>query len=272
MALQGSLAEVALPDVLQLVSVSGKTGVFTLTEEGVEGKIFLKDGLITDAAAGLLRGEDAVYEMASWRRGSFIFTANVESERVTVTRSNTAIMMEAARRLDEWRVLERKIPSLDLVPYFLPRESANEPATLSPAEWAVVAKVDGQLSIRKLAVVTGLPAFSVCKLLYGLVTSGVVGLHPAQERQTTAAAPGPSQRTLLAQAESVRKVAEEIVGLSGALAVEKQYRLACADIESGKGQAGVRELVERLARIILLLEGAEKSDGFRGRVTPLLER
>ena len=272
MALQGSLAEVALPDVLQLVSVSGKTGVFTLTEEGFEGKIFLKDGLITDASAGLLRGEDAVYEMASWRHGSFIFTPNVESERVTVTRSNTAIMMEAARRLDEWRVLERKIPSLDLVPFFVPRESASDQLTLSPAEWAVVAKVDGQLSIRKLAVVTSLPTFNVCKLLYGLITSGIVGLHPAQERPAQRATAAPSQRTFLAQAESVRKVAEEIVGLSGALAVEKQYRLACADIESGKGAAAVHELRERLARIILLLEGAEKSDEFRERVEPLLGR
>jgi len=27
--------------------------------------------------------------------------------------------MEAARRLDEWRVLQRKIPSMDVVPFFL---------------------------------------------------------------------------------------------------------------------------------------------------------
>ena len=54
MALQGSLADISLPDVIQLVSVSGKTGVFTLSAEGVDGKIFLKDGQIIDAAAGKL--------------------------------------------------------------------------------------------------------------------------------------------------------------------------------------------------------------------------
>ena len=46
MALQGSLADISLPDVIQLVSVSGKTGVFTISGEGADGKIFLKDGQI----------------------------------------------------------------------------------------------------------------------------------------------------------------------------------------------------------------------------------
>src|SRR5512136_1298449 len=109
MALQGSLADISLPDVIQLVSVSGKTGVFTISGEGADGKIFLKDGQIVDAAAGKLNGELAVYEMATWRKGQFIFTANVAADRVTVTKSNTSLMMEAARRIDEYRVLRRKI-------------------------------------------------------------------------------------------------------------------------------------------------------------------
>src|SRR5512147_884589 len=118
MALQGSLSDLALPDVIQLVSVSGKTGVFNLNGEGAEGKIYLKDGQITDAFVGHLRGESAVYEMAMWQKGQFIFTPSVESGEVTVSRSNQSLMMEAARRLDEWRVLQRKIPSFDLIPYF----------------------------------------------------------------------------------------------------------------------------------------------------------
>ena len=272
MALQGSLADIALPDVIQLVSVSGKTGVFTLSGGGADGKIFLKDGQITDALAGPLRGEYAVYEMATWRHGQFIFTAGVESERVTVNKSNTSLMMEAARRLDEWRVLQRKIPSLDRVPYFLPREPGHDQITLSPQEWAIVTKIDGQANIKKLEEATGLPTFDVCKVLYGLITSGLLGLRDTNEKPAAQGAPaGPSLRTLLALAENVRKLADECVGLSGSIAVEKQYRVARNDLESGKGMAAVQSLVDRLARSISLLEGGDKAGEFLRKVNPLIQ-
>ncbi len=270
MALQGSLSDIALPDVIQLVSVSGKTGVFTLSGDGADGKIFIKDGQITDAVAGKLGGEYAVYEMAAWHKGQFIFTAGIESERVTVNKSNTSLMMEAARRLDEWRVLQRKIASMDLVPYFLPREPGQDQITLSPQEWAIVTKIDGQLSIAKLEDVAGLPAFDVCKVLYGLVTSGLIALRSTEEKPAQAAPVAPSPRSLLALAENVRKLADESVGLSGSIAVEKQYRIARAEIEAGAGLSSVQSLVDRLSRAISLLEGGERAGEFLRKVTPLL--
>jgi hypothetical protein len=274
MGLQGSLADISLPDVIQLVSVSGKTGVFTLSGEGVDGKIFLKDGQIVDATAGKLSGETAVYEMATWRKGQFIFTANIEPDRVTVTKSNTNLMMEAARRLDEFRVLQRKIPSVDMVPYFLPREPGQDQITLSPQEWAVVTKIDGQLSIRRLEEATGLPAFDVCKVLYGLVTSGLIAMHSSEEEKAKPAqvpvVPA-ALRSLFALADNVRKVADDCVGLSGSIAVEKQYRIARTDIETGKGAAAVKALVDRLAHAISLLEGGDKAGEFLRKVGPLVQ-
>jgi len=41
---QGSLEEVKLPDVIQLMSVSSKTGYFVLTREQEEGHIYLEEG------------------------------------------------------------------------------------------------------------------------------------------------------------------------------------------------------------------------------------
>jgi hypothetical protein len=291
MALHGSLSDISLPDVIQLVSVSGKTGVFTLSSEGVDGKIFLKDGQITDASAGKLTGELAVYEMATWRKGHFIFTANIQPDRVTVTKSNTNLMMEAARRLDEFRVLQRKIPSMDAIPYFLPREPGQDQITLSPQEWAIVTKVDGQLSIKQLEEATGLPAFDVCKVLFGLVTSGLLSMRmvdngkeiPAQgppltpspqtaeQRPAQGPSAGFSPRSLFALADNVRKVADDCVGLSGSIAVEKQYRVARADIEAGKGLPAVQGLVDRLARAISLLEGGDRAGEFLRKVHPLLQ-
>ena len=101
MAFQGSLAELHLPDIIQLVSVSGKTGIFHLTEGPQKGEIYLKEGRIVHAELADIEGEEAVYELAIWRKGEFRFDADVEPPRETIQKSNTSLLMEAARRLDE---------------------------------------------------------------------------------------------------------------------------------------------------------------------------
>src|SRR6185503_9081060 len=98
MAFQGSLSELHLPDIVQLMSVSGKTGVFHLEDGTMKGEIFLKDGQIVHAQV-----EDAVYALAIWNKGDFRFDPGVATEVRTITKSNTNLLMEAARRLDEWR-------------------------------------------------------------------------------------------------------------------------------------------------------------------------
>ena len=150
MALQGSLSELSLPDVIQMVSVSGKTGVFSVTRHDEFGKIYLRDGQIVDAVVGSLRADNAVYEMAIWSEGEFTFNPGEETDTVTIHLSNANLMMEAARRLDEWRVLSRKIPSLDLIPFFTSRDH-NDQVTLSPHEWILVTRVDNEHTIEKIA-------------------------------------------------------------------------------------------------------------------------
>lgn len=272
MALQGSLSDLALPDVIQLVSVSGKTGVFSLSGDGGEGRIYLREGQIVDASVASLRGEYAVYEMAMWRKGQFIFTPGVEPEQITVTKSNTSLMMEAARRLDEWRVLQRKIPSLDVVPHFLPRDPGHDQITLSPHEWQIVTKIDGQRTIRQLETASGLPAYDVCKVLFGLVTSGLIALRSTDEKPAPAKPAGPSATTLLALAENVRKAAEDVVSLAGSITVEKQFRVARSEIEAGNGMTAVHKMVDNLARAISLIEGGDKAGEFLRKVTPLVQR
>ena len=132
MAFQGSLKELPLPDIVQLVSASGKTGQFTLSRQESSGFIFLKNGQIVHAELGDLSGEEAVYALAIWNQGEFHFTPAVEAPRQTITRSNTNLLMEAARRIDEWRVLSKKIASVDLVPELQRRENRHEQNHLEP--------------------------------------------------------------------------------------------------------------------------------------------
>jgi len=273
MALQGSLSELSLPDVIQLVSVSGKTGAFELLREGEEGRIFLTDGQITDAMVGNLRGENAVYEMAIWASGDFSFTAGHGSDQVTVHRSNANLMMEAARRLDEWRVLSRRIPSLDQVPFFPPRERGQDQVTLSPHEWILVTRIDGQRSIEEIANILQWAAFDVSKLLFGMITSGLVALRPPGEDSGGGGSrlqAGPSPITLLGLADKIRAVALDVVGSGGEKTIEKQYTGARTMIERGGGLDAIRGMVEQHSKAISLLKGADVAAMFDEQVRPLL--
>jgi len=272
MSLQGSLSELPLPDVIQLVSVSGKTGAFEIQCDEAEGKIFLRDGQIVDALVGRLRGDSAVYEMAIWSQGNFSFHPGEESDQVTIHMSNAGLMMEAARRLDEWRVLSRKIPSLDLVPYFTSRDQGADQVTLSPQEWILVTRIDGELTIEEIATELKWAPFDVSKLLFGMITTGLVALgNPGdagdggQRWQA-----GPTPVTLLGLAEKIRSVALDVVGSGGERTIEKQYTSARTLIERGEGFNALREMVEQHTKAISLLKGSDTAAMFDEQVRPLL--
>ena len=270
MALQGSLSELSLPDVIQMVSVSGKTGVFSVARQDELGKIFLRDGQIVDAVVGALRGDNAVYEMAIWAEGDFTFNPGEETETVTIHLSNANLMMEAARRLDEWRVLSRKIPSLDLIPFFNSGDQSDQ-VTLSPHEWILVTRIDNEHTIEEIAEQLHWSAFDVSKLLFGMITSGLVALRSAtDESRTETKHQGPSPVTLIGLANRIRSVALDVVGESGEHTIEKQYAGTRVLIEQGAGFDAIRSMVEQHSNAITLLKGSDIAAMFDEQVRPLL--
>jgi len=272
MSLQGSLSELPLPDVIQLVSVSGKTGAFEIQGEHEAGSIFLRDGQIVDAMVGRLRGDAAVYEMAIWSQGFFVFRPGEETDEVTIRISNANLMMEAARRLDEWRVLSRKIPSLDLVPYFATREKGADQVTLSPQEWILVTRINGERSIEEIANQLGWTPFDVSKLLFGMITTSLVALgNPGESGDSDQQwQPGLNPVTLLGLAEKIRAVALDVVGSGGERTIEKQYSSARTLIERGEGFNALHDMVEQHTKAISLLKGAATAAMFDEQVRPLL--
>ena len=196
MSFQGSIQELPVPDIIQLVSVSGKTGMFMLVRGGERGYIYLRNGRIVHSELGNLKGEEAVYALAIWSTGDFQFSPGKESESVTIEKTNTSLLMEAARRLDEWKVLARKIPGVEYVPVLKTREM-GEPITISPPEWNLVTRIDGRRTVEELARATGSNSFDTAKILYGLVTADLVEMRSreAVTRASAAAAPPGAEST-----------------------------------------------------------------------------
>jgi len=205
MAIKGSLKEASLPDVLQLLSMGKKTGCLGLSFHDSFGSIYFDNGRICHAAIvnRPLDTENAVYTLFTWTSGTFNFEANVEpeegAERVSV--DPQSLLLEGARRVDEWSLIEKKLPSFDVV-FSLDRSKLmlnRDP--LSPEQEALLPLIDGHRDVNGLIRDSGLGEFEVGKALYGLLNANF--LLPVGRKRTTPTLPrnaSPLERRELASA------------------------------------------------------------------------
>lgn len=271
MAFQGSLKELPLPDIIQLVSVSGKTGRFSLKNETGEGEIHLRKGRIVHATSGKLEGEEAVYEMAIWEDGDFLFVPGETTATTSINKSNTNLLMEAARRMDEWRVLSKRIPSTRLVPVFTPNSSRTS-VSLTPQEWMVISKIDERRSIEELAIAIGSSPFETSKLLYGLITSGLIRL----EETFTGL---PIDRLNQLGPDECNRVASQVFHLAkgqlldpeGEGELETVSRLYRAEVESGRHVDAVLDLIRSLEKLVSATSGPNRAKEFLVKVASFLQ-
>jgi len=273
MAFQGSLKELPLPDIIQLVSVSGKTGMFALERPGhAKGEIYLRGGQIVHARVGELAGEEAIYELAIWSDGDFLFTPDKTSPTTSIKKSNTNLLMEAARRIDEWQVLSKKIPSTRLVPVFT-HNATTTSVSLSPQEWSLICKVDERRAIDEIAAGLGMSAFETSKLLYGLITSGLVALkEDFGARLGADRLRGLGREQLGRLTESISREARQMLGErnhEGEL--ESTVKLSRAELEAGRGVDAVLDLVRASEKLVSAALGPNQSKAFLDRVSDLME-
>jgi hypothetical protein len=122
--------------------------------------------------------ETVVFELMSWQEGFFSFVEGAASDAAMegVARISTeSLLMEAARRIDEWARISHRIPHLAVVPVLAPIDE-DHPSLLDllPNEWEMLAMIDGQANLRAIASRLGRSEFDVAKVAYGLLSTGVI--------------------------------------------------------------------------------------------------
>src|SRR5215207_3305924 len=124
--------------------------------------------------------EETILDLLGWTEGHFRFEEGAVSEALVespIRLPTEALLMESARRLDEWSRIEDKVPHLRVVPKLPPPDSpANGKLDLVPLEWEVLAAVDGQRDLHALADLLGKSEFDIARTIYALAASGVVVL------------------------------------------------------------------------------------------------
>ena len=120
--------------------------------------------------------EEAVYFLFTWMQGTFNFEADVhpEEQDLLVSINPESLLLEGARRMDEWNLVEKKIPSFDLVFETDQSRLTASDAELTEEQRTVLELIDGQRDVQGIIEESGLVEFEVGKALYGLLTAGFV--------------------------------------------------------------------------------------------------
>jgi tetratricopeptide (TPR) repeat protein len=232
MAIEGSLADVSLADICQLLSLGRKTGCLTVTDRSNFGYVYFKKGRVVYASVlnrpdrlgeilvkngvihpedlskaiqhqeqegqkklgeillgfGMISSEDlqkwvtvqveeAVYHLFSWNQGTFQFNPGElpdESQVLLVTLNADGLLLEGARRVDEWSQIEKEVYSLDLV-FKVGRDPLESgEVELSGNQKRLLPLLNGRRTVRELVEESGLVEFETGKALFELAQAGFV--------------------------------------------------------------------------------------------------
>jgi CheY-like chemotaxis protein len=97
----GSLTEMSLPDMVQVLWHGRKTGSLKIRSGKESGEIHFVTGAIYNAMWSNLRGEEAFYAMLGLADGDFMLDPSHTEGQQVIRESPEALLLEGMRRLDE---------------------------------------------------------------------------------------------------------------------------------------------------------------------------
>jgi len=97
----GSLQEMSLPDVIQILGNGRKSGRLKVSNGTLRGELMFQEGLIHDARFGDLGGAEAVYRILRLVEGDFELEPDTTPVEDVIGIPTHHLLLEAMRRLDE---------------------------------------------------------------------------------------------------------------------------------------------------------------------------
>jgi pSer/pThr/pTyr-binding forkhead associated (FHA) protein len=136
-SMAGSIEEIPLPDLLQLLSTSKKSGVLVVHSDRHVGKTFFRKGQIYFASIENqfnIGPRKALTRMLGWTQGQFELEPPDETAVLEELDDSTeGLLIESMRQLDEYKVAEEKLPELSS-PIGVARPLKGKLRELSPEE------------------------------------------------------------------------------------------------------------------------------------------
>ncbi len=189
MSLEGSLETFALPEVLNLLSGTSKSGELRVHGARWAGRLWFDAGRLTGHEVG--RCEDAVdalFDLLRIDAGEFSFETGVERPEGVhghgfPGQDVREVLDVVQGRLGEWHAIVEVIPTLEHV-VRLREEAPGEGVSLDPAQWSLVVAIGEGRAVQEVLDKKNLPEFDGCRSIKGLVDAALVSVveaAPAEE-------------------------------------------------------------------------------------------
>ncbi len=121
------------------------------------GEILVAHGIVTPRDIDRFMRqqiETVVFDLMSWSEGFFSFTEEPPRpirKDIAVRVSTESLLMEGARRIDEWSRMADKIPDARVIPRLAPLGDGPESfIDLLPREWEVLSIIDGERNLHEI--------------------------------------------------------------------------------------------------------------------------
>ncbi len=186
MSLQGTLDTFSLPEILELVEKSRKTGALEVRDPQSRGVLYFAGGRFSAAEAGDLNGPvesaeelearliDVCFALFRVETGLFEFESDRFPPWPVRGGSEVAPIVEQVQQLRrDWLAIEAVLPSLDCRPGVVD-DLDGDRVVLNKAGFRVLRVVDGERNVREIARAVGRSVLEVCKVLKDLVEAGAV--------------------------------------------------------------------------------------------------
>ncbi len=147
-------------------------------EQQLLGRILVNRQLVTEAEIRRIvqvKVEESIFDTFLWNVGSFEFHDGAASHQKSMLLSLdvTGIVLEGARRLDDWKRIRRVIKGGDAVLSAI-SEAIAERLPLAPEDADILARLDGNKRVDQLVIDMRMPEYKINKLLFDLHEKGLV--------------------------------------------------------------------------------------------------
>lgn len=188
--IEGSLSQLGIPDLLQILGMNKRSGKLSLERGSERGEILVTDGRPVNARLGRVEGEKALFRLLSWTEGTFTFAPGANPGKARIDRAMDDALLEGMRQADE---VNRLLPSL---PTRTTRLVLAPDAELSQEQHPVTAQVVDLLrQPRSLGEVLDLAPATDLEVLGVLVTLMQKGVTRVTEGEEEGSGPllGPAE-------------------------------------------------------------------------------
>lgn len=276
--LEGNVASISFPNLVQLIKLEQKTAKLELArvEIGQSAEMYFIGGNLKYAAVNSLRGEEAMFRIICWWKSGIFKVMEIGTDEIpehNINRPIDWVLLEGMRRMDECHHFKGIISDLtSAVSYTQDALDAFTWDRLDPPEWIPhwMRKLPRSFTLAQFFEISQLGEMESCAALKSLLYTGATAAHGSEGGPDMAS--DPIQRTRF---DSFSLIVMEFVGYEVAnnlvdSACQDMGMMDLEDVTFGQ----MVDLSDRLGMAISRMVGADQGQEcmrkLRARITSLL--